>query len=150
MLFKIGIEPPEDRETAYGLIIPALCNGKYTTVSAADTFEDIVPMARDAALTIMEEMALDGELDLFTIAEKNRQDYRDDPEYDDFPEWAYVDIDLDSVKGRQKRINISLSDFLIARIDEKVRTDGHYRDRSDFLAKSAFQQLMETGQQSGL
>lgn len=141
MLFRIGIEMPEDAETAYSIIIPALCNESYTTVSAADTFEEIVPMAREVAFSMMEEMALSGDLDLVTIAKANQQNYSNDPEYADFTEWAFVDIDIDGVIGAQKRINISISDLLISHIDQVVRQSSQYKDRSDFIAKAALNQL---------
>lgn len=141
MLFRVGIETPEDNDTAYSIIIPALCNDGYTTVSAADTFEDIVPMAREAAFSMMEEMALSSELDIVAIAKANQQDYSKDPEYADFDEWAFIDIDLDGVVGSQKRINISISDLLISHIDQVVRQNNQYKDRSDFLAKAALSQL---------
>lgn len=141
MLFRVGIESPEDADTAYSIIIPALCNKGYTTLSAADTFEEIVPMAREAAFTMMQEMALAGDLDIVAIAKANQQDYSKDPEYKDFTEWAFVDIDIDGVVGAQKRINISLSDLLISHIDQMVRQTGQYKDRSDFIAKAALNQL---------
>lgn len=141
MLFRVGIETPEDAETAYGIIIPALCNESYTTLSAADTFEEVVPMAREAAFSMMEEMAISGDLDLVAIAKANQKDYRNDPEYTDFTEWAYIDIDMDGVIGKQKRINISLSDLLISHIDQVVRHSSQYKDRSDFLTQAAMSQL---------
>ena len=141
MLFRIGIDAPEDDDTAYSIIIPALCNDRYTTVSAADTFEDIVPMAREVAFVMMEEMALCGDLDLVAIARANQQDYSKNPEYADFSDWAFVDIDIDGVVGSQKRINISISDLLVSHIDQVVRQNNQYRDRSDFIAKAALNQL---------
>ncbi|WP_252176286.1 type II toxin-antitoxin system HicB family antitoxin [Endozoicomonas sp. 4G] len=107
MLFRVGIETPKDDDTAYSIIIPALCNEHYTTVSAADTFEEIVPMTREAAFSMMQEMALSGDLDIVAIAEANQQDYSKDPEYTDFNEWAFVDIDLDGLVGAQKLTNIA-------------------------------------------
>ena len=93
MLFKVGIETPVDSDTAYSIIIPALCNDQYTTVSAADTFEEIVPMAREVGLLMMEEMALSGDLDRDAINLANQQDYRKNPEYADFDQWIEVDIE---------------------------------------------------------
>lgn len=141
MLFRVSIETPEDNDTAYSIIIPALCNDHYTTVSAADTFEEIVPMAREAAFSMMEEMAISGDLDIVAIAKANQQDFSKDPEYMDFNEWAFIDIDIDGVIGAQKRINISMSDLLISHIDQVVRHGNQYKDRSDFLSKAALNQL---------
>lgn len=89
----------------------------------------------------MEEMALSGDLDLVAIAKANQQDYSNDPEYTDFKEWAFVDIDIDGVVGAQKRINISISDLLISHIDQIVRQSSQHRDRSDFISKAALNQL---------
>ncbi|WP_018693402.1 type II toxin-antitoxin system HicB family antitoxin [Algicola sagamiensis] len=63
MLFKIGIEPGDDN-TAFGIVIPALCQGGYGAFSAADTFEEIVPNTREAAFLILKEMATNGDLDI--------------------------------------------------------------------------------------
>ena len=141
MLFRIGLERPTDNDTAFGIIIPALCYGDYLTVSAADSFEEIVPMAREAAYTIMGEMALNGDLDICKIAEANRVDYRNDPEYKEFPEWVFVDVEVGDALGAQKRINVSLSDLLIAQIDQKVKDGSQYKDRSDFLTRAALHEL---------
>ena len=94
MLFKVGIETPRDSETAYGIIIPALCNDLYTTVSAADTFDEIVPMAREVAQLMMEEMTASGDFDLATITRANQKDYRNNPEYADFNQWIEVEIEF--------------------------------------------------------
>ena len=141
MLFKIGIENPEDNDTAYSIVIPALCNDKYSAFSASDEFEDIVTNAKDSAFTIMEEMAINGDLDLSQIAELNKQDYASLPDYEDFTEWAFIDIEIDEVLGKQKRINASMSDLLIAHIDQIVKNGGKYKDRSDFLSQAALHQL---------
>ena len=141
MLFKIGIEKAEDNDTAYGIVIPALCNDKYSAYSASDEFDDIVKNAKDAVFTVMEEMALNGELDLSQIALSNKQDYSNNPDYEDFTEWAFIDIEVDEVLGKQKRINVSMSDLLIAHIDQIVKSGGKYKDRSDFLTQAALHQI---------
>ncbi len=143
MLFKIGIEKPENADTAYSIVIPALCNSNYSAFSASDNFEDIVANAKDAAFNIMEEMATNGDLNLREISELNKIDFTGHPDYKDFKEWAYIDIDLDAVFGKQKRINVSLPDLLIAHIDQVVQAGGRYKDRSDFLSKAALYQLTE-------
>lgn len=144
MLFKIGIEKPEDDDTSYGIVIPALCNDKYTAFSASDEFDDIVLNAKDAAFTVMEEMAINGDFNLSRIAELNKKDFTNHPDYKDFTEWAYIDIEVDAALGKQKRINVSMSDLLIAHIDQIVKQGGKYKDRSDFLSQAALYQLADT------
>ena len=104
MLFKIGIEKPESDEFSYGIVIPALCNDKYAAFSASDNFDDIVDNARDAAFSIMGEMIINSDLNLAEIARLNKKDYSSDPEYADFTEWAFVDIEIDSTLGKQKEL----------------------------------------------
>ncbi len=144
MLFKIGMEKPEDKDTAYGIVIPALCNNKYSAFSASDEFDDIVLNAKDAAFTVMEEMAVNGDFDLSTIAALNKEDYTNHPDYEDFTEWAFIDIEVDTALGKQKRINVSMSDLLIAHIDQMVKRGGKYKDRSDFLSQAALCQLSDS------
>ncbi|WP_407648072.1 type II toxin-antitoxin system HicB family antitoxin [Endozoicomonas gorgoniicola] len=69
------MEKTEDNDTAYGIVIPALCNDKYSAYSASDEFDDIVKNAKDAAFTVMEEMALNEELDLSQISLLNKPEF---------------------------------------------------------------------------
>ncbi|EOR1523346.1 type II toxin-antitoxin system HicB family antitoxin, partial [Escherichia coli] len=53
-----------------------------------------------------------------------------------------IDVDLSEIEGKQQRINISLPDVLIRRIDGYVRESGGvYKDRSHFLAQAARHEL---------
>ncbi len=48
-----------------------------------------------------------------------------------------IDIDLSAFEGKAHRINISLPDTLIKRIDNKVKAHHSYYDRRHFLAMAA-------------
>lgn len=141
MIFTVGISRPQNDSEAFGLIVPALNNDDFGCVSAADTFEEIPVMARDAILSIMEEMINSGKYRLDDIQDQTLA-YRVHPDYIDYPEWMYVDVNLDAFDTKQKRINIVLPNSLIKRIDNKVNGAPElYRDRSHFLAEAARHEL---------
>lgn len=52
-----------------------------------------------------------------------------------------IDVDLSGFEGKPQRINISLPDTLIKRIDNVVVSNPIYRDRSHFLAEDARHEL---------
>ncbi|HCC3331634.1 TPA: type II toxin-antitoxin system HicB family antitoxin [Salmonella enterica] len=141
MFFSVGVETPKDETTAYGLIVPALCNDNYGCFSAADTQEDIPVMAREVILAIVEEMVIDGK-QIDAIKDAGHLLYSANPEYADYDSWFVIDVDLSEFEGKQQRINISLPDTLIKRIDIRVKEHpAHYRDRSHFLAEAARNEL---------
>lgn len=135
MLFMIGIEPPETKDAAYGIIVPVFNKVNYGCNSAADNERDIVQQATDAILSMVKELVLDG-IDL-EILNEGYKDYSENQEYSDFTRWLAIDIDVSELKGKPKRININLPDILLMRIDSCVANDEKYKDRSHFLAIAA-------------
>ncbi|MBD2785277.1 type II toxin-antitoxin system HicB family antitoxin [Xenorhabdus sp. DI] len=55
--------------------------------------------------------------------------------------WAYVDIDLAKYEGRTTKLNITLPQFLLARIDDYVSSHREYHSRSGFFAELARREL---------
>ncbi len=131
----IGIEPPETKDAAYGIIVPVFNKVNYGCNSAADNERDIVQQATDAILSMVKELVLDG-IDL-EILNEGYKDYSENQEYSDFTRWLAIDIDVSELKGKPKRININLPDILLMRIDSCVANDEKYKDRSHFLAIAA-------------
>ncbi|HGY9579201.1 type II toxin-antitoxin system HicB family antitoxin [Vibrio harveyi] len=137
MLFSIGVEVPKGDDEAFGLIVPALCNGGYGCFSAADSEQEIVAMATEAITMMVEEMLEDG-VSLSALKDKGVLTYQKDEEYAYCDTWLMLDVDISKFEGKPKRINISLPDVLIQRIDDHVKhSSGRYKDRSDFLATAA-------------
>ena len=137
MLFSVGIELPQSNDDAFGLIIPALCNESFSCYSSADTEKQISLMATDAITMTIEEMLLDG-VALNTIVDKGVIAYQQDREYSDYNAWLMLDVDVSKLEGKPKRINISIPDVLVQRIDDYVKhSAGRYKDRSDFIASAA-------------
>lgn len=63
------------------------------------------------------------------------------PEYQDGGFWMLVDIDLSRVRSRAVRLNISLPENLVQRIDATARQRG--QSRSAFLASAAEREMAE-------
>ena len=141
MFFTLGIETPSDSDTAYGIVVPALCDNKYSCYSAADKESDIPAMATEAVLLTVQDMIESGDYDVKDI-HNDHVSYKNNDEYAHYDTWVIIDVDLSSFAGKQKRINITLPDILIDRIDNVVKApNSFYRDRSNFLAEAAINEL---------
>ena len=56
--------------------------------------------------------------------------------------WAWIDVDLSKYDTKTHKINITLPQFLITKIDEKVATHKTlYKSRSNYLAQLAMNDL---------
>lgn len=136
MLFSIGVELPKDKDQAFGLVVPALCDANYGCFSAADLESEIPSMAKEAIIDMVEVMIEDC-YPLLNVQDKGVVYYRDQGDYAHCDAWLLLEIDLSDFAGKPKRINISMPDTLIARIDEYVKSSNEYKDRSHFLAMAA-------------
>lgn len=144
MYFSIGIEEPKDGE-AFGLVVPALCTDKFSCFSAADCQEDIAPMVTEAITMVLEQMQEEG-LQVKDIKDAGVLAYQKLTDYAFCDAWLLVHVDMAAFEGKPKRINISMPDTLISRIDNKVKTTpDKYRDRSHFLATAARHELETAG-----
>lgn len=142
MFFSVGVESPKDNETAFGISVPALDNADYGCVSAADTVEDIPVMAREAILIVIEDMIASGAYSVEDIRDAGFMLYSANPDYAHCDMWFVLDVDLTGFEGKQQRLNITLPDVLIKRIDGMVsERKGLYKDRSHFLATAARHEL---------
>lgn len=135
MLFMVGIERPKNDGEAFGIVVPVFDKIGYGCFSAADTRSEILHQAKDSIITLAQEVLLDGRL-LSSISE-DYTDYSGIAEYSDYQEWFALEVPESAFKTKQKRINITLPEPLIARIDSFVCINPEYKDRSDFLAKCA-------------
>lgn len=141
MYFSVGVETPEQPGTAFGIVVPALCGEAYGCYSAADTQAEIAPVARDAILLLVEEMLQQGGCLPELIRDAGYRVYAAQPDYAAYDSWFVIDVDVLALEGKPQRINITLPDTLLQRIDSRVRTDNAYRDRSHFLAQAARREL---------
>lgn len=142
MFFSVGVETPKDTQTAFGITVPALDRYEFGCVSAADTQAEIPLMAREAILAIVEEMLLSGSHSVEDITDAGYMVYAANPDYAHCDSWFVIDVDLSGFEGKQQRLNITLPDVLVRRIDGFVsESGGIYKDRSHFLAQAARHEL---------
>lgn len=141
MLFNIGVSVPANKNEAYGITVPIFEKLGYGCVSAADTEQEILNQAKDAIYTMAEELLLDG-IGLEQLDEYFHV-YSDQEKHSDFDHWLWVEVDLSDLKGKPQRINISLPDTLIRRVDSFVEKSGKFKDRSHFLAIAAQNEITQ-------
>ena len=118
---------------AYGVTVPDIPG----CISAGDTL--------DEAMTSVEE-AIDGHL---TILAEDGAVIPQASSLDDHYQQAKaenailsaIDIDISRYLGKATKINITLPQYLITRIDEAVNSNPAYKSRSGFLSASAMQVL---------
>ena len=141
MFFSVGVETPKDENTSYGMIVPAFSAYDYGCFSAADTQDQIAPMVKEAILMVVEDLIQENKVAAEDIKDAGFMVYAANPEYKDYDSWFMVEVDLSEFEGKPQRINISLPDTLIKRIDNAVKDNASYRDRSHFLAEAARHEL---------
>lgn len=141
MFFTVGIELPKNEGESFGLVVPALCNDNYSCFSAADEQAEIAPMAKEAIQLLIETMQEDG-YPLELLKDQGALYYQELDDYNHCDHWLMLEVDLSAFQGKPMRINISIPDTLISRIDNKVKASGgQYKDRSHFLATAARREL---------
>lgn len=126
MLYPLYVH--QENGTAYGGQFPDI-PGCFT---AAVLLEDLPAMAQEAV-----EAHFEGE-DLEVPSPSDISRWKDDPAFcDGF--WLLVDIDLARVNAKPVRLNISLPNALVQRIDRYAET--HHMTRSGFLARAAMRAI---------
>ncbi|HBH7894724.1 type II toxin-antitoxin system HicB family antitoxin [Vibrio vulnificus] len=140
MWFTLGVETPKNKDSSYGIVVPALCNDRYSCYSASDSSKEIAAHSAEAIESILEEMLADG-FDVLGLEDQGALAYREDEAYRFCDVWLQIEIDVSRYSGKSQRVNISLPESLLAVIDRKVENSDLYRDRSHFLAIAARNEL---------
>lgn len=121
----------KDFDSDYGVTVPDLPG----CFSAGETLEEAAAMVKDAIQTHVEGLLLDGDpIPEPSPLEKHRanQDYAG-------AVWMLVPVDLGKITGKTKRINITIPEPALARIDQYASTHGE--TRSGFLMRAALQAM---------
>ncbi|MFM9270967.1 type II toxin-antitoxin system HicB family antitoxin [Halomonas elongata] len=133
MYYPIAIEVG-DEQHAYSVVVPDLPG----CFSAGDTFDEAVANAREAIEGHLESLSEHGDpIPTATAIEQhlNNDDYAGSV-------WAAVEIDMTPYLGKSHKINVTLPDLLIKRIDTTVSKQSDvYQSRSGFLARAALHEL---------
>lgn len=140
MLFMVGIEEPKNKNEAWGIVVPVFERLGLGCVSAVDDEKDILVEAKDVILS-MAEIALEQGVLLDDLAEPYR-DYSQNEDFKHCTRWVALEVDMAAINDEPKRVNISLSTALLARIDATVEANrAAYKDRSYFLSVAASHEI---------
>lgn len=132
MLYPIAIEVG-DSTRAYGVVVPDIPG----CFSAGDSFEEAVLNAREAVEGHLELLCENG---MEIPQAKDMVVYLNDPEYSGWV-WALVEVDITPFLGKSQKVNVTLPEVLIKRIDDLVARQPVYKTRSGFLAQAALHEL---------
>lgn len=132
MKFTIAIEAGNETQ-AYGVLFPDL----QGCISAGDTLDEAISNAHEALEGYMEFLFEEGDPLPKPVS---IEEHRRNPEYQDCI-WAVIDFDITPYLGKSQKINVTLPDRLIKKIDDIVSRNPRYVSRSGFLAKAALDEL---------
>lgn len=129
MLYPIHVQ--KDRDSAYGASFPDFPG----CFAGADRLQDLPRAAQEAV-----EAHFYG--DMSAIHDPSTPEaWKDHPDFEG-GFWMMVDIDLSSVNTKAVRLNISLPENLVHRIDTVAKAQR--LSRSAFLAKAAEREMAES------
>jgi predicted RNase H-like HicB family nuclease len=130
MLYAAYIHPG-DATHAHGVTLPDFPG----CFSAADQWEDIPAKMQEAL-----ELYFEGE-ELEIPSPTPLDELQSNPDYADGI-WLLLDLDMTHLRPRAKRINITLPEPLLARIDAYAKC--HRMTRSGFLASAAARAMAQS------
>lgn len=106
---------------------------------AGETLDDAIA---DAWGAIDAWLAFQCEKNREIPAAKSINDHKDDPDCQGGV-WGFVDIDITRYEGKAVKLNITLPQSLLGKIDAYVAQSSEYGSRSGFLAELARRELMK-------
>lgn len=127
MNYPIAIH--KDEYSDYGVTVPDLPG----CFSAGETLEEAAAMAKDAIQCHVEGLLLDGEN---LPQPRSLEEHRKNEDHTKAI-WMLVAVDLEKISGKARRINITIPEPALARIDAFAKKMGE--SRSSFLTRAALQ-----------
>jgi predicted RNase H-like HicB family nuclease len=123
----------KDKDSDYGVTVPDMLG----CFSAGETVEEALDMAKDAILCHIEGLLIDDEeIPLPSPIEK----HWDNPEFQD-GKFMLIEVDPSEVSGEVKRINFTIPERILARLDKYVAIHGG--NRSAVLTEAALRLTMQ-------
>lgn len=132
MLYPVAIEKG-DKNHAFGAIFPDV-EGCF---SAGDSYEEALKNAREALDLHFDSLAEIGEV---PPQASSVDDHLEDEQFEGFL-WALVDVDIEPYLGGAVKKNVTLPKILLKKIDDRVKENPAYKDRSHFLQVAALHEL---------
>ena len=113
----IALIPEEERD--YGILVPDIPG----CFSVGDDISEAIANAHEAIEGHLEGMMMDDQVIPVPQAIEKHQD---NPEYDGVI-WAIASIDLSKLSGKAKRINITLPEAILSKVDQFTTQKGETR-----------------------
>ena len=123
----------KDTDSDYGVTVPDLPG----CFSAGSTMDDALSNAVEAIATHVEGLLLDGEP---IPRPKEIETHRGNPDYSDGIS-AVVMVDLSRVSGSARRINVSIPERILARVDDYAKEAGD--SRSSLMAAALLEYVSQ-------
>lgn len=121
----------KDPESAYGVTVPDIPG----CFSAGDTMEEAILNATEAIECHIEGLLIDGED--YPIPQPMEY-HSQNPDLSSGC-WGIATVDLTKLSGKSKRINITIPERLLSKIDAQAASLGE--NRSSFLLAAALEQI---------
>ncbi|MBF0110053.1 MAG: type II toxin-antitoxin system HicB family antitoxin [Magnetococcales bacterium] len=103
--------------------------------SAGLTLDEAATMAVEAIQTHVEGLLLDGAV---LPDPRSLEEHQANPDFAGAV-WVLVSVDMGKISGRVRRVNITIPEPALVRIDQYARTHGE--TRSSFLTRAALQAM---------
>lgn len=126
----------KENNTAYGVSVPDLPG----CISAGDTVDEAMTMIREAIELHLEGMIEDGQA---IPSARSLEDVRSGRQFRGAAAFALVQIDTSNLRSKAVRINITLPERVLARIDAAAKRSGETRSgliaaaASEYIARKA-------------
>ena len=128
---KYAVVLHKDPGSAYGVTVPDLPG----CFSAGDTIDEALENAHEAIECPLQGLLLDND----PIPQpKSIEEHKANPDYKNGI-WAFVDFDLAKFTRKAKRINITVPEFILAKVDNYIQKKGI--SRSNFLTQAALKEI---------
>ena len=128
---KYPIIIQKDPQSDYGVIVPDLPG----CFSAGKTVEEAIDNAREAVLTHMEGLLADNDpIPVATSIESLKKHHRDKGNL-----WAVVEVDMSNLSDKVARVNITVPENLLSKIDSYASRTG--ASRSGMLVNAALEYI---------
>jgi len=129
MRYPVFIE--KDNDSDFGVTVPDL-PGCY---SAGETLDEALLNAEEAILTHIEGMLIDNEkFSMPNSIDKHKTEYQSTDYI-----WALVEVDVGTLSEKIKRINITVPERILSKIDTMAVKEGE--NRSSFLIHAAMEYI---------
>lgn len=123
----------KDTDSDYGVTVPDLPG----CFSSGPTMDDALANAVDAIVTHVEGLLLDGEP---VPGPGKIETHRENPDYSDGI-WAVVAVDLSRVSGSARRINVTIPERILSRVDGYAKETGD--SRSGLMAAALLEYISQ-------